>query len=59
MIIEMLYCEMDGIREKLYWEKKVMHSRKEEQQARRVLLIIGVAALVLVVAMLVGYSFLG
>lgn len=40
-------------------KKKVMHSRKEEQQARRVLQIIGVAALVLVVAMLVGYSFLG
>ena len=40
-------------------KKKVMHSRKEEQQARRVLLIIGVDALVLVVAMLVGYSFLG
>lgn len=40
-------------------KKKVMHSRKEELQARRVLLIIGVAALVLVVAMLVGYSFLG
>lgn len=40
-------------------KKKVMHSRKEEQQARRVLPIIGVAALVLVVAMLVGYSFLG
>lgn len=40
-------------------KKKVMHSRKEEQQARKVLLTIGVAALVLVVAMLVGYSFLG
>ena len=40
-------------------KKKVMHSRKEEQQARKVLLIIGVDALVLVVAMLVGYSFLG
>ena len=40
-------------------KKQVMHSRKEEPQAMRVLLIIGVAALVLVVAMLVGYSFLG
>ena len=40
-------------------KKKVMHSRIEEQQAKKVLLIIGVAALVLVVAMLVGYSFLG
>ena len=35
-------------------KKKVMHSRKEEQQARKVLLIIGVAALELVVAMLEG-----
>ena len=40
-------------------KKKVMHSRKEEEQAKKVLLIIGVVALRLVVAMLVGYSFLG
>ena len=40
-------------------KKKVMHSRTEEQQAKKVLLFIGVPALVLVVAMLVGYSFLG
>ena len=38
-------------------KKKVMHSRKEEQQARKVLLIIGVTALVLVVGMLILYSF--
>ena len=37
--------------------KKVMHSRKEEQQAKKVLLIIGVTALVLVVGMLILYSF--
>lgn len=40
-------------------KKKVMHSRKEEQQAKRVLLIIGVSALVLVFLMFIGYSFLG
>ena len=34
-----------------------MHSRKEEQQAKKVLLIIGVTALVLVVGMLILYSF--
>lgn len=39
--------------------KKVIHSRKEEQHAKKVLLIIGVAALILVFAMLIGYSFLG
>ena len=39
--------------------KKVMHSRKDEVQAKIVLLIIGVVALILVVVMLVGYSFLG
>ncbi|WP_255419894.1 MULTISPECIES: hypothetical protein [Bacteroides] len=38
-------------------KKKVMHSRKEEQQAKKVLLIIGVTALVLVVGMLILYSF--
>ena len=40
-------------------KKKVMHSQKEEQQAKKVLLIIGVSALILVLAMFVGYSFLG
>lgn len=40
-------------------KKKVMHSRKEEQQAKRVLLIIGVSALVLVFLMFIAYSFLG
>lgn len=40
-------------------KKKVMHSRKEEEQAKKVLLIIGIAALILVFAMFVGYSFLG
>lgn len=40
-------------------KKKVMHSLKEEQQAKKVLLIIGVSALILILAMLIGYSFLG
>ena len=35
-----------------------MHSQKEEQQAKKVLLIIGVSAVILVLAMFVGYSFL-
>ncbi len=39
-------------------KKKVMHSQREEQQAKKVLLIIGVSALILVLAMFVGYSFL-
>ena len=40
-------------------KKKVMHSRKEEEQAKKVLWIIGVSALILVLVMLIGYSFLG
>ena len=40
-------------------KKKVMHSRKEEEQAKKVLLIIGVSALILVLEMLIGYTFLG
>ncbi len=38
-------------------KKKVKHSRDEERQAKKVLIIIGVSALVLVVAMFVAYSF--
>ena len=40
-------------------KKKVMHSRKEEEQAKKVLLIIGVSELIMVLVMLIGYSFLG
>ncbi len=40
-------------------KKKVKHSRKEEKQAEKVLIIIGVSALILVFAMFVAYSFLG
>lgn len=38
-------------------KKKVMHSQKEEQQAKKVLITIGVVAIVLVIAMFVGYSY--
>ena len=38
---------------------KVMLSRMEEEEAKKVLLIIGVSALILVLVMLIGYSFLG
>lgn len=37
-------------------KKKVMHSRKEEQQAKRVMLGIGIVGIVLVIVMLVAYS---
>ena len=40
-------------------KKKAMHSQKEEEQAKKVLLIIGVSALILVLVRLIGYSFLG
>ncbi|WP_291529774.1 hypothetical protein [Bacteroides sp. UBA939] len=40
-------------------KKKVLRAQREEQQAKRVLLIIGVAALILALVMLIGYSFLG
>ncbi|ADV42444.1 hypothetical protein Bache_0417 [Bacteroides helcogenes P 36-108] len=39
--------------------KKTMHSRKEEEQGKRVMITIGIIAVVLVIAMLVGYSVLG
>lgn len=40
-------------------KKKMMHTRKEEQQAKKVMLIIGISALILVLVMFIGYSFLG
>lgn len=40
-------------------KKKVMHSLKEEQQARKVMIVIGIVAIVLVIAMFVGYSYWG
>lgn len=40
-------------------KKKAGYSQKEEKQAKKVLLIIGVSALILLLAMLIAYSFLG
>lgn len=40
-------------------KKKAMHSLKEEQQARKVMIVIGIVAIVLVIAMFVGYSYRG
>ena len=40
-------------------KKKVTHSQKEEQQAKKVLLIIGVSALISVLVILIGHSTLG
>lgn len=40
-------------------KKKVKHSQREEMQARKVLIIIGISALILVLVMFIGYSFLG
>lgn len=40
-------------------KKKLIHSRKEEQQAKKVLITIGVVAIVLVIAMFVAYSYWG
>lgn len=39
--------------------KKVVHSQREEKQAKRVLIIIGISALILLLVMLIAYSFLG
>ena len=38
-------------------KKKVKHSREEEKQAKKVLVLIGISALILGVAMFVAYSF--
>ena len=40
-------------------KKKVMERGKEEEEGRRVLVIMGVGGLVLVVGMVVGYWLLG
>ncbi len=39
--------------------KKELRKKKEEQQARKVMTIIGISALILVLVMLIAYSFLG
>ncbi|WP_297642010.1 hypothetical protein [Bacteroides sp.] len=38
-------------------KKKAAYSRKEEQQAKKVMITIGIVAIVLVIAMFVGYSY--
>ena len=40
-------------------KKKAMHSQKEEQQAKKVMMTMGVIAIVLVIAMFVAYSYWG
>ncbi|MDO4163181.1 MAG: hypothetical protein Q4D56_02170 [Bacteroides sp.] len=40
-------------------KRKALHTQKEEKQAKKVLVIIGVCALALVILMLVGYSVWG
>lgn len=37
--------------------KKVTHSKKEEAQAKRVIMIISIALVILALAMLIGFSF--
>ncbi len=39
--------------------KKPTHSKREEEQARRVMKVIGVSLLILALALLVGISLLG
>lgn len=38
-------------------KKKALHSKKEEEQAKRVMITIGIVAIVLVVGLFVLYSF--
>ena len=40
-------------------KKKVTHTNKEEEQAKRVIKIISVGLVILALAMLIGFSFLG
>lgn len=40
-------------------KKKVTHTQKEEEQAKRVIKIISVGLVILALAMLIGFSFLG
>lgn len=40
-------------------KRGVRYTRKEKEQAKRALLIIGVSALILALAILIGSSFLG
>lgn len=40
-------------------KKKVTHTKMEEEQAKRVIKIISVGLVILALAMLIGFSFLG
>ena len=40
-------------------KKKVTHTKQEEEQAKRVIKIISVGLVILALAMLIGFSFLG
>ena len=40
-------------------KKKVMHTQKEEEQAKRVIKIISISLVILALAMLIGFSFVG
>lgn len=40
-------------------KKKASHSKREEQQANKVIKIVFVSLIILALAMLIGYSFLG
>ena len=39
-------------------EKKVMHTRKEEQQGKKVMIGLGVAAVILAILMFVAFTYL-
>lgn len=39
-------------------EKKVMHTRKEEQQGKKVIIGLGVAAVILAILMFVAFTYL-
>lgn len=40
-------------------KKKVTHTKKEEEQAKRVIRIISIALVVLALVMIIGFSFMG
>lgn len=39
-------------------EKKVMHTRKEEQQGKKVIIGLGVAAVIIAILMFVAFAYL-
>ena len=40
-------------------KKKVTHTRREEEQAKRVIKIVSIALVILALALLIGFSFMG